>query len=537
MSSGRALYWLRISSCIAVVLQCSGSARAQPERADERTFSLTDSRYEGIIVANVGDVKITAQEFILNYEFGPAFTKRQNNSKLRHLNFMINEKLFALEGYARRLQKTQRAREALAEIEGDLATEELYMQDVASHVTVSDEEIADGIRGKQISLALKWMYAPTESGIAASERLLRGGAPFDSVFALQLRDGVRAEDRALETTSFDLLMKNPVLAHIVDSLAAGTVSLPIHVDDGWYIVRLTTRETSPLMTQTEQERLREDVHRALVQRSSDRRSDEYINQLITDENPTIERRAFDIVQTYIAQNVVPHERFAEWNMADLLIRKWGPVDFTRIEPFRDLAIVTYRHGTLNIGDFLRWYEARSTGIRLTLSSPQAFFASFEGFVWRMVRDKLLVQRAFKRHLQLHPAVKKQKKWWEEKILYELEKSAIGKSIPTDSSSLREYYLSHLRDFRDDSGTTRPYESVKDDVLRAYYAGALTERMLHRILALKAKYHIAIDEPALESLPVGSESEPGAIDVYAVKKGGTFPRPAFPSIDYGWQEWN
>jgi hypothetical protein len=537
MRSGRALYWLRISGFIAILLQCSGSARAQAEKADERKFSLTDSKYEGVIVANVGNVKITAQEFLMNYEFGPAFTKRQHNSKLRHLNFMINEKLFALEGYARGLQKTQHTREALAEIEGDLATEELYMQDVASHITVSDEEIADGIQKKKTTLALRWMFSSTESGIATYQKLLRGGSPFDSVFTLQLRDGVRAEDRSLQTTRFDLVMKNPVLAHIVDSLATGTVSLPIHVDDEWYIVQLTGRETSPIMTQTEEERLREDVHRALVQRLSDHRSDQYVNQLVTNENPIIERRAFDIVQTYLARSIVPHDRFVEWRMADLLIKKWGTVDFTRIEPFRDLTIVTHRHGKLTVADFLRWYDARSTGIHLAVSSPQAFFVSFEGFVWRMVRDKLLVQRALKRHLQVRPAVRKQKKWWEEKILYELEKSIIGKSIPMDSSVLREYYLSHQRDYRDDAGNARPYENVKDDVLRGYYASALNERMLHRVLALKTKYNITIDEPALESLPVDSENQPGAIDVYAVKKGGTFPRPAFPSIDYRWQEWN
>jgi hypothetical protein len=537
MRFDRTLRSFRLAGLIAIFSLCHGAADAQREPEGVATLSLTDPKYERVVVANVGDLTITAQEFLLNYAFGPAFVKRQNNAKLRHLNFMINEKLLALDGYGRGLQNARSTRETLAEIEGDLATEELYQQDVANNVVVSTRDIAEGIQKGRETLGLQWIFSPTERGIATYHHLLRDGAPFDSVFALQLRDSIRAEDRSLQATRFDLAMKNPVLAGIVDSLAAGTISLPIHVDDGWYIVRITDRQRSPIMTQSEEEKLREDVHRALVQRKSDRLSDQYVNQIILDAKPTIERRAFDLVEAYLARTIVPHDQFVHWGMADLLLKKWGPVDVADIEPSKGQPIVTYRHGTFTVADFLRWYDARSTGIHLPLTSPQAFFASLEGLVWRMVRDKLLVQRAFARRLQLHAVVQKQKKWWEEKILYELEKSMLADSIPMDAVSLRKYYGSHQRDFRDAARQVRPYESVSDDVRRAYYADALTERMLHRLLALRTRFGAAIDTSALESLPVDDQRQPGAIDVYAVKKGGTFPRPAFPSIDYRWQEWN
>jgi len=537
MRFDQAPYHLCITGLIVIFSLCTTSACPQAEVEGKKELSLTDPKYDRIIVATVGNVTITAQEFLLNYEFGPAFPKRRNNSKLQYLNFMINEKLLALEGYARGLHKTQRTRDALAEIEGDLASEELYKNDVATTVVVTDQDIVNGIRNKRSTLALKWIFSSTETGIATYQQLLKEGASFDSVFALQLRDSVSAEDRALRTTRFDLAMTNPVLAGILDSLAVGTVSLPIHVDDGWYIVRITGSQTSPIMTQTEEERLREDVHRAIVQRKSDRLSDQYVNQIILDSKPTIERRAFDILQTYLAKNIVPSGQFAQWDMAGLLMKKWGPVDFTDIEPFKRQAIVTYLHGKLTIADFLRWYDARSTALHLAVSSPQSFFASLEGFVWRMVRDKLLVQRAFKKRLQFGAAVQKQKKWWEEKLLYEAEKSMIGDSIPMDSSILKTYYGNHQRDYRDGTGSIRPYSDASEDVRRAYYSSALSERMLHRILALKARYDVAIYETALENLAPESQNQPGAIDVYAVKKGGTFPRPAFPSIDYGWQSWN
>ena len=45
------------------------------------------------------------------------------------------------------------------------------------------------------------------------------------------------------------------------------------------------------------------------------------------------------------------------------------------------------------------------------------------------------------------------------------------------------------------------------------------------------------ERALKDLYVDTENDPRAIDVYSVKKGGIFPRPAFPTIDYEWQAWD
>ena len=51
------------------------------------------------LIAEIDTIKITTEEFYYNYEFGPAFPKRENNSKETHLTYLINEKLLALDGY------------------------------------------------------------------------------------------------------------------------------------------------------------------------------------------------------------------------------------------------------------------------------------------------------------------------------------------------------------------------------------------------------------------------------------------------------
>jgi hypothetical protein len=46
----------------------------------------------------------------------------------------------------------------------------------------------------------------------------------------------------------------------------------------------------------------------------------------------------------------------------------------------------------------------------------------------------------------------------------------------------------------------------------------------------------IDDDALRNLRVENENDARAIDTYFAKTGGTFPRPAFPTIDNDWQVW-
>jgi hypothetical protein len=46
----------------------------------------------------------------------------------------------------------------------------------------------------------------------------------------------------------------------------------------------------------------------------------------------------------------------------------------------------------------------------------------------------------------------------------------------------------------------------------------------------------VKNDVLMSLPLDVEDNPKAIDVYMAKKGGTFPHPAFPVIDFEWATW-
>ena len=518
---------------LALAVQC-GSAQPGSERT--RRYAVTDPKNFTRVVATVGDIAITAQEFLLSYEFGPAFTKRRNDSRSRYLDFMIDEKLLALDAKSRGLGNAARVTRSLQELEGDMATEELFKDDVLSRVKLGKSEIERGMKEAQIHYRIQWLFAPDALQAESLRSELGRGIPFDTLLARQITGDVKRDDRSMESTLFRLRRANPALAAVAETLRAGKNSGTVKGPDGCYIIRIADGWRDVTLSATESEKLETDARRALTQEKSDSLSDLYVRQMMLGHNPVIMRGTFDRLEAWLGGIWVKPDRFAAWDIAMRFVHGGDSSRAPWIDRFGRDTLVSLRGGGLLLKDFLDWYRARDTYFRLTTTSEQSFFLSVEDLVWRMVRDRLLVERAIRRNLQERDPVKKQLRWWEEKILYGEEKSYLARSIVLSDSACRAFYDANLREFRTESGGVKPYELVRDQVRNEYYAYELKKKMLHTIIALKRKYRVQVKHDVLMSLPVDVENNPRAIDVYTAKKGGTFPHPAFPAIDYEWQTW-
>lgn len=498
--------------------------------------SLIDPKLEATTLAHVGPLTISGIEFKLGYEFGPAFVKRENNSKERYLNFLIYEKLLALDARDRGLDQWADVKSQVEEIEGDLAAEELYKDDILSKVLVRERQIALGVHQDRVHMTLQWLFCSSAQEVDDVVRKMTLGITFDSLYTVHLRTGIRPEDRSLETTRFKLRTRNPLFAGIVDTMSSGTISLPIHGPDGWYIVKVADVWINPIVTQTEEMKLRDDVKRALTQRMADSLSDNYVHAMVVAQQPTILREPFNAIVAFLGKRFLNNDKLKRWNLEN---RKGAQElsDCSNLEPIAGRTLVQLATNDLRVRDFLQWFRMREPYLKLALVSEQAFFASAEELVWRMVRERLLSRKAFERDLHKRKTVQRQKEWWKEKMLYIANKRRISDTITDSLPALRKYYDDHARLYSDDQGTRKPFESVREDVWRGYYSYELTKRILHEILRLKGRYTVKIEKVALEKIQVSDEHEPKAIDVYAVKKGGIYPRMAFPSIDYDWQSWN
>ncbi|MFO7446233.1 MAG: peptidylprolyl isomerase [Ignavibacteriaceae bacterium] len=462
--------------------------------------------------ASVDSIKITAEEFYLSYEYGPAFVKRKKDSRLNHIDYMINEKLLALDGYSRSIDTVEEISSLISDYKGDLASEELFKNEILPEIKVSDPEIDTIISYKQTELEIKWLFEKDKEKIKILFDALNNGILFDSLFTQQLGDSVFFDERFLKTNRYLLWLKNPILAEIVDSLKIGEASVPIHVEDGWYIVKVINIWQNVVTTESEYQKLRQEAVNAVYKKKMDMLSDQYVNELMLKNNPVIKREAFNIVRSYLGKLYLREDKYEDWQLEQKLSQSLSESQ----GDINNSVLISLTGKNITIKDFLVWFRNRSQYIKFNNSDLKSFSISLEKTIWRMVRDNLLAETATARGYGKSEDVIKQLTWWKDKIISSAVRNEVANSV--------------LLKMNEVSGN----ESIKTDA--ELLNREFQKKFLHKILSLKQKYKVVINEDIVNAVPVSSENDPRAIEFYTVKKGGLIPRTPYPTINNEWVNW-
>lgn len=468
------------------------------------------------IVASIDSIKITAEEFFLNYEFGPAFPKREKNSKENHLNFMINEKLLALEAYNNGIMNNENPKNIFSDIYSDLATEELFKDEILGKVKISNQEIDKIVSQKNCELSIKWLFSKDTNKMDEYFKTIRSSDNFDSLFNSQINDSVFKDQRSMKVSLFDLNKKNPELVKIIDSTKVGKVSKLIKADDGWYLVKVENKILNLLSTESEMNKLKFEAKEYLLKSKSDSLSDRYVNNVLFESQPTIKRDAFNILRSYLGQYILKKELFDKWELNQKLETALNNLGVSKEDKYPGIDLVITNKGNFKLEDFIYWYNNREEYIKFDKNNLMEFSKSLENLVWQMLRDKLLTKIASEKNYFENNWVKKQSKWWKDKIAYSALRNQYANSIMLENKEINKSDI-HNSDI---------------DKMEA----ELSQKILHKVLGLKKKYKVKINEPVLNKINVSSEEDKKAIDFYTVKKNGLIPRPAFPSIDPDWANW-
>jgi hypothetical protein len=470
-----------------------------------------------IVIAQIDSIKITAEEYFYSYEYGPAFLKRKSNSKEKHLRYLINEKLLALDGYSNNIDTTRQVKQTIKAFNADLSTEEMFRDKILNKIKNTDDEIEMVITEKQIEVNLRWLYTDSNSKITDYLFKLSSGISFDSIFLSQLNDSTIFEDRSLNTTRYIIGRNNPALNSIIDTMETNSYSAPIHINDGWYIIYLDNFWKNNLISETEHTRLREESVRALTKRKMDVLSDKYVDSLMKSNNAIIKNSSFRILKSYLGKFLLDRKLYNKWRMEESLNSVLKETNITDSEQLNSIDLVMLEENNISINDFLEWFWLRDNYIKFNKASLQTYSRSLESTIWRMVRDILLTREAYSFGYQNRSEVQKQIDWWRDKIVYSAVKNEIKNSVLLQNGELNP------------TNSTNNNENVILDT-------EFMSKMFKKLNEIKKAHTIKINQDALDNLSVSTENDKKAIDFYTVKKGGLIPRTPYPTIDSDWTNW-
>ena len=475
-----------------------------------------NSKNKNEIVAQIGAIKITAEEFIYSYEFGPAFPKRKDDSKRTHLNYMINEKLLAWDGYEKGLMEKEFAKGIYSDIESDLITEELFKKEILPKVDINESEIEKVIDKKLSEYEIRWLYASDSELLQNYLQQLKNGISFDALFNAQISDSVFIDDREMKSSLYNLYIKNPIFAQIVDTLSAGDISAPIHSDDGWYIIKIENIWKNIITSESEFNKLKSESINAITKSKMDILSDQYVKGLFESENPTIKRDVFNVLRSYTGKFSLSSEKYSEWELDKKLDNALTNLGLKRGEKYTGLTLVTSESSNISLDEFIIWFRNREQHIKLSKNSFIDFSKSLENLVWLMIRDKLLTAKAYQAGYDESDWVERQAGWWRDKISYSVYRNELANSVTLNYEEINQV---------DD-------KKSRTEILNE----ELSKKIFYRLNDLKKKYKIKINKEVLREIQVSVENDRKAIDMYIVKRGNLIPRPAYPSIDSDWVNW-
>ena len=206
---------------------------------------------DDIVIARIGDSEITVKDFRLNYEFGLPNLKPGDNvteMKRAYLNYMINEKLLAQEGYKLNLDNTQRVQELRSELIGEEMVKSILKYEVADKITVSPDEIKDAINKSSVSF--KFNFWPTSSfpeAVRLREEMRKNGFMNTVQKVIKSNPEIKVDSTVFQTKELSWLDIEPDLLNVIKDLPKDQISEPILLNNVYYLFQVTGIYRSAVM--------------------------------------------------------------------------------------------------------------------------------------------------------------------------------------------------------------------------------------------------------------------------------------------------
>lgn len=218
-------------------------------------FSIEANAQNSKVLAEVGDIKITVQEFLKRYELTPHADKQKDISnpemKKDFLLTLIAEKIIAKEALKNRIDTLKEFKSVEDYIKNIYLRDALYNKEIKEKVVINQSDWEEGkIRISQ-KLKIKFLFSTSENEIKDIYKLLQNGASFDSL--LSLRDENNEQPSSTEVTFGKM---HPDIENEIYKLTGGEFTKPIKLKEGYYICKLYDKTINSDLTDSEKSSIR-----------------------------------------------------------------------------------------------------------------------------------------------------------------------------------------------------------------------------------------------------------------------------------------
>jgi len=459
----------------------------------------------GGVVAEIGNNKITADEFKVRYELSPYIPQYKytylDSVKYDFLYSLIAEKLWADEASKLGLDKSEEFKFYFKPIEDLFVRDALFSLEIKDKIKLSAADVTNGIIKSQLSLKTEIITSPDSALIFNFYQSAGVDSNFDSLAVLF----------KLHTTTVDISLGKLHDEEIEDSLYrmnVNTMTSPIKSEIGWVIFLIKDKIFSPI--DLSDAKRQEQMKQIIRNRRIEKKYLEYMPAFLSGTNIKIDENAFSIINTAVWGKLKKHNSEQNLSQSYFELTEW---DFKNI--LSELGKMSLKKTLFNL-------HGKEIDIFNFLAA-----LSFEGFSVNTI-DSITVQNKL---------TQKTKKFVEQQLLTEegyRQGLNLNKNVVYDLAGWKQNYLAqkYFLDVRD---------SVKisgDDVYN-YYKNDFVNASNIKMINVRLVNLSDLDEVAkvLEDTEKGKDfseviNKYGATDSLVNSNGETGMKPVLLLGDIG-----
>ena len=386
-------------------------------------------------VAKIGNISISQKEFLERFELTPQADRQMKDIKEAlkkdFLYTLIAEKLLAKEALEQNVDTSEIVRYNLNEFKKMFVRDALYRKEIMDKSRSLADTLLDSYIYNPSTLNVKYIFSDKEKEINNIYNLLKKGEPFDSLYVeLAPAD---TNKMTISIGQLDTETENKLF-----SVKQNYYSIPILIDDDWFIFKVTKRNF-PILEKTKGW---EEEYKKLDKVAKQRAEDIYFNEFKTKffAGKKIEANGWLLKSLAEKVSSILAKKQSTQNAGDDIYLESKDLLEIESEFGKDSLDLTYiKFGSENImlKDFIRSFRFDYLSTKKT--DYQTVGGILNSRTKKYIEQTLLAEEGYKEKLQNTPEVIDSYNMWRDNYLNQLIQSEFIDSSKVTDDEAYAYY--------------------------------------------------------------------------------------------------
>jgi hypothetical protein len=398
------------------------------------------------IIAAVGDLSISREEFKLTYQFNPYLAQITNpqTAKYYHLNTLIASKMFAQEGYSKKVQEAPSVKQIIEQFEREALIEKLWQDKIVDQVLISEDEVYQAyVNSKYTHIFQYFIFENSEEAENVYKQLGKG-TNFQTIASLR---GIPPETIPIDSLSFGSDI--PGLEEKVMQMTIDEVSTPVQLGHYFFIVKLINKKQNLFSSEADFKKNYRKLEKTLRKRKQQQAFNSYIKKNLKQAPYILNKKIFkQLVQQL--ESTIDFQYQKKTKQTTQLPENISQEDIKNLGDILLENVVKFSNNNLwNIQKLLS--RIRVSPYPIEFSSPGKFRSSMITATKMVLDDQVLVDLAQYLKIEKTTYVTTHRQMWQDHTIYklvlrDLVQDMVFTADSVDQEKKQKKYLERIDDY-------------------------------------------------------------------------------------------